>query len=309
MRMKAAVVYCAIAASVLTVSLEAQTRHIRASIRGGGGDDGKCTFEVTVDGTAEVEIRGDQGYLRTLSGNAASWRRLECTSALPNNPGDFRFKGVDGRGSQNLVRDPRGSGGVAVIRIDDPKGGSENYTGDITWQGGNSHWGGGGNWSSGGSGWDNGWNDSNTVTYSNAVSICQNQVSRVRGVSAGSVSVHRTSGPKGRDYDLEFRFRDRYGSYQNGTCLVSSSGQMLNFNVTGGGFNDRVSANEALNVCEREVMRRLGVGDQDVKVQQSSDPGSGNFFVNWQARRSGQGIRSGQCVISPNGNLSEFKKW
>jgi hypothetical protein len=31
--------------------------------------------------------------------------------------------------------------------------------------------------------------------------------------------------------------------------------------------------------------------------------------VNWQARRSGQGIRSGQCVISPNGNLSEFKKW
>ena len=32
---------------------------------------------------------------------------------MPRNPGDFRFAGVDGRGRQSLVRDPRG-GGPAV---------------------------------------------------------------------------------------------------------------------------------------------------------------------------------------------------
>jgi hypothetical protein len=48
----------------LPVSSQAQENTIRANIRGGGGD-GKCTFEVEVDKVAEVEIRGDQGYLRT----------------------------------------------------------------------------------------------------------------------------------------------------------------------------------------------------------------------------------------------------
>jgi hypothetical protein len=121
---------------------------IRANIRGGGGD-GKCTFEVVVDGAAEVQIRGDQGSLRTISGAPARWVRLDCNQALPPNPSDFRFQGIDGRGRQQLVRDPRNNRGTAVVRIDDPKGGSEGYTGDIMWRGGN-----GGNWRPGpGGGW------------------------------------------------------------------------------------------------------------------------------------------------------------
>jgi Protein of unknown function (DUF3011) len=113
----------------------AQENTIRATIRGGGGD-GKCTFEVEVDKVAEIEIRGDQGYLRTISGREARWRRLDCNQPLPSSPNDFRFKGVDGRGRQDLVRDPISNRGVAVIRIEDPKGGREGYTGDITWRGG-----------------------------------------------------------------------------------------------------------------------------------------------------------------------------
>jgi hypothetical protein len=104
-------------------------------MRGGGGDRGKCTLEVVVDGVAEVEIRGDTANLRTLSGQPAQWRRFECNGPIPNNPGDFRFSGVDGRGRQTLVRDPR-NGGVAVVRIEDPQGGSEGYTFDIEWSGG-----------------------------------------------------------------------------------------------------------------------------------------------------------------------------
>jgi hypothetical protein len=120
---------------------------IRANIRGGGGD-GKCTFEVIVDGVAEVQIRGDQGSLRTLEGAPARWVRLDCNQPFPSNPADFSFRGVDGRGRQTLVRDPRGNRGVAVIRIQDTQGGSEGYTGDIMWRGGN----GGGDWGPGGSG-------------------------------------------------------------------------------------------------------------------------------------------------------------
>lgn len=107
-----------------------------ANITGSRGDRGKCTIEVVVDGAADVEIRGDRGIIRTLSGQRASWRRMECSEPLPNNPVDFRFSGIDGRGRQTLVRDPGNNRGVAVVRIEDPKGGSEGYTFDLEWRGG-----------------------------------------------------------------------------------------------------------------------------------------------------------------------------
>ena len=61
---------------------------------------------------------------------------MVCTGPLPRNVADFRFSGVDGRGRQTLVSDPRNNRGVAVIRIEDPQGGREGYTFDITWSGG-----------------------------------------------------------------------------------------------------------------------------------------------------------------------------
>ena len=111
-----------------------QVATYRAQIRGGGGD-GKCTIEVDVDGVAEIEIRGDQGVMRTLSGAPSAWRRMECNQPLPQNPADFRFSGVDGRGRQTLLRDPANNRGAAVIRIEDPQGGREGYTFDIQWRG------------------------------------------------------------------------------------------------------------------------------------------------------------------------------
>jgi len=123
------------AAAIVALPSSAQNFQRRATIVGGGGGDrGKCTIEVVVDGAAEVTIRGDQGTLRNLSGNPASWRRFECSSPMPANAGDFRFEGVDGRGRQSLIRDPR-NGGVAVIRIEDPNGGQEGYTFDVMWGG------------------------------------------------------------------------------------------------------------------------------------------------------------------------------
>jgi len=106
-------------------------------VGGGNTDRGKCTIEVVVDGVAEVEVRGDQGTIRNISGRPAEWRRFECNAPLPRNPAGFRFAGVDGRGRQDLIRDPR-DGGVAVVRIEDSKGGAEGYTFDLFWGGGDN---------------------------------------------------------------------------------------------------------------------------------------------------------------------------
>jgi hypothetical protein len=119
--------------AALATPLGAQTFQHRATITGTGNSDrGKCTVEVVIDGAAEIEIRGETATLRNLSGQTPQWRRFECTGIMPSNPVDLRFRGIDGRGRQELVRDPR-NGGVAVVRITDPSGGAEGYTFDLIW--------------------------------------------------------------------------------------------------------------------------------------------------------------------------------
>jgi len=131
------IVFTFITLAVSIGSLDAQNLQRRADIRGGGDpNSGKCTIEVVVDGAADVEVRGDSAVLRNLNGQPPEWRRFECNSPMPANPANFRFKGVDGRGRQDLVRDPR-QGGVAVVRISDPDNGREGYTFDLIWEGGN----------------------------------------------------------------------------------------------------------------------------------------------------------------------------
>jgi hypothetical protein len=124
----------------------------RASMRG-GGDHGKCTIEVDVDDMAEVEVMGDIGRLRTLSGGRAHWVRMECNAPLPTDPIDFRFRGIDGRGQVTLVQAP-GRGRPAVVRIGDYKGGREGYTFDLEWRGGS--YGRGGGYGRGNGYWDGG---------------------------------------------------------------------------------------------------------------------------------------------------------
>lgn len=118
------------------LSASAQTYERRAEINPNyDRGQGKCTIEVVVDGSAEVEIRGDRAVLRNLAGQPPSWRRFICNGPMPPNPAAFRFAGVDGRGRQALIRPPE-RGNPAVVRIDDPPSGSEGYTFDIFWQSG-----------------------------------------------------------------------------------------------------------------------------------------------------------------------------
>ena len=101
-------------------------------VGGGNQNQGKCTVEVTVDGAAQVEIRGTSAILRNLSGQPAQWRRFECNAVMPPNPSNFRFQGIDGRGRQTLIRNPQ-NGGAAVVEIEDKDNGADGYTFDILW--------------------------------------------------------------------------------------------------------------------------------------------------------------------------------
>lgn len=178
---------------LLSPAFAQRVDNYRAQIRGGGGDRGKCTIEVDVDGVAEIEIRGDQGVMRTLSGNPSAWRRMECNQPLPPNPYDFRFSGVDGRGRQTLLRDPANNRGVAVIRIEDPQGGREGYTFDIEWRGASGYSGGGGG------GFDRGPDRDRDDGYRGGPRW--NDEIRFRGRGDGNFKNYR--GPDDRLYDCE----------------------------------------------------------------------------------------------------------
>ena len=114
------------------------SQNIRASISGGGGS-GQCTFEVALNGTAEIQMQGDQASLRTLTGRPAQWRRLDCNQPLPRQPGNVRISGADGYGQQSPVQYADANNGITVIRIDNSNRGNQAYVGAITWNGGNGN--------------------------------------------------------------------------------------------------------------------------------------------------------------------------
>ena len=128
-------IYMTLLAAAACLPMAAAPNSIRANITGGRGDQGKCTIEVVVDRTVEVEVSGDMGHIRTISGAPGRWVRLQCTAPMPRHPEDFQFRGIDGRGRVELIRDPRSNHGAAVVRIVDTKGGREGYTFDLEWRG------------------------------------------------------------------------------------------------------------------------------------------------------------------------------
>jgi len=147
--------------------------------------DHKCTVQVNVDGTAEVEIRGDTAELRTLSGQDAFWHRFECTALMPHRAADFRLVSISGRGAVSLLRDPRTSHGSAVVRVDDPKPGRGVYTFDLVWRGSPSP----------------GWTPAPPAPSppSFAVQACQDAVSdRLRQFGYPTASFGRIDPPNGR---------------------------------------------------------------------------------------------------------------
>lgn len=98
-------------------------------------DRGECTIRVWIDDEADIELRGNNVRVRTISGQPGRDDGTECNQPLPVNVRSFEFKGIDGRGEVRLVQEPRPANNwTAVVNIKDRKGGGEGYTYRLRWE-------------------------------------------------------------------------------------------------------------------------------------------------------------------------------
>jgi hypothetical protein len=97
--------------------------------------DGFCEVRVIVDNRAEVGLRGERVFVRTLEGAPAHDAGTTCTAPLPRTGAtNFRVRGMEGRGAAQLVEEPNPQNGyVAVIRIEDRQSGASEYRFRIDW--------------------------------------------------------------------------------------------------------------------------------------------------------------------------------
>lgn len=97
---------------------------------------GKCTIEVILNGSAEIDVLGPTGNLRSLTGEPLGWRRFECTSVLPPNPDGFQIHLTSGRGKLDLLRHPLlDGGGPAAFRLKSSQPFPEVFVVEISWTG------------------------------------------------------------------------------------------------------------------------------------------------------------------------------
>jgi hypothetical protein len=308
----------------VAVPLGAQTYQRRAAVTGNGGmEGGKCTAEVVVDGSAEVQINGDMATLQNVSGQPPQWRRFECTGVMPANPANFRFQGIDGRGRQQLVRAP-GNGGAAVVRIEDNQGGPEAYTFDITWGGGNysNRPGGSANYQPG---YQPGYQPvAGRFTADQAVNVCRQEVRQQAGQRYGRNIVFENmrvdDNPGRRDWVLgNFYVHNSRGVTHQFACSVNfNNGRVrwVQIDPQGGRFvenygsADRTFMGNGVQNCQREVderMRRQGYGDVRFNGVNVDDRAGRNDWVVGSLRANrGRGMESYSfsCRVNlDNGNV------
>jgi hypothetical protein len=98
--------------------------------------EGRCEIRVWVDNRAEVRMRGDAVFVRTLEGSRARDEGSECSQPLPyNSVRGFQIRQTAGRTRVSLAQEPsRMNNYTAMIAIDDRQGGGDNYAFEITWQ-------------------------------------------------------------------------------------------------------------------------------------------------------------------------------
>jgi len=112
----------------------AQTPYRHATlVNPGNTNEGRCTVSVSLDGAADIEIRGDNAQLRPVAGSQPQWQRFECTGPLPSSGTDLQLRALEGNGRMTLTHDSD-AGGVAVVKIDNPDHVDQLFTFDVFWR-------------------------------------------------------------------------------------------------------------------------------------------------------------------------------
>ncbi len=99
------------------------------------GDDGVFRWEGRVDIGVEIEIRGGGHTVTDMGGQGVREVRAEFTSSLPESDVPVSLRKLDGRGDVELIQVPDADNGyTAIVRIEDDKGGSDNYEFELRWR-------------------------------------------------------------------------------------------------------------------------------------------------------------------------------
>jgi hypothetical protein len=98
--------------------------------------EGRCEMRVWVDHHAELRIRGDGIFVRTLEGARSYDEGSACSQPLPyNSIRDFQVRQMAGRNGVNLVQEPnRMNNYTALFSINDDQGGGDHYAFEVTWR-------------------------------------------------------------------------------------------------------------------------------------------------------------------------------
>lgn len=98
---------------------------------------GQCDIRLQIDGEAEVSVRGDMVYIRTISGrDGRDDGNSECNEPLPNRDVQgFNFEVKESRNEIRLLAEPsRRNNFSAIVRIRDTSGGEGRYHFRLSWQ-------------------------------------------------------------------------------------------------------------------------------------------------------------------------------
>lgn len=97
--------------------------------------EGRCEIRVWVDNRAEVRMRGDGIFVKTVEGARGHDEGSQCSQPLPyNNVRNFQVRQTAGRSQVSLAQEPsRMNNYTAMIAIEDRQGGGDSYAFEVTW--------------------------------------------------------------------------------------------------------------------------------------------------------------------------------
>jgi hypothetical protein len=106
-----------------------------------GGQQGTPTGNVSwsgrVDDRVNVIIRGAEVRSEDVTATGFFPRNQTMTGVLPRRPSTVSVRKIDGRGTASVIQQPtRANGFTAIVQVFDPKGGTDDYRLDISWQAG-----------------------------------------------------------------------------------------------------------------------------------------------------------------------------
>jgi len=97
--------------------------------------DGLFHWEGRVDVGVEIEIRGDSYTVHDMGGQGSREFQARFEAPLPEENVQVAVEKMDGRGEVDLMEAPTpGNDYTAIVRIEDDKGGADNYVFELRWR-------------------------------------------------------------------------------------------------------------------------------------------------------------------------------